>query len=344
MKQLQTPILFLVFNRPNLTQLVFEQIRKQQPEKLFIAADGPRYPFKKEPLLCIQTRAVVSLIDWPCQVFTLFRDKNLGCGRAVKEAIDWFFSHTDEGIILEDDCLPHQDFFFYCERMLNIYRNDYGVMSISGANFLKKKFLKKSAHYHSTYGHIWGWATWKRAWALYNFEMRGIEDSFILNEIRKFLSNDFLFKHMYKVFYSVIDEKNDTWDAQWYFACWKHKAEFVCPFRNLITNIGYSGTNFNNRLNLHDHKTYPLCPRGIDKNYSSPSLKRRAQLTELKFMGVYPASIPYWYFRKMILYIYQKCIWMTGGRRWTRIEGYCSAIERYSKIFFRKIKRKLTWD
>ena len=133
---LKSPVLFLVFNRPDTTRRVLEAIRQAQPSQLFIAADGPREGKSGEAEKCADVRRIVNEgIDWDCEVKTLFRDKNLGCKVAVSRAIDWFFEHVEEGIILEDDCLPHPTFFRFCEELLNKYRDDERIGQISGDNF-----------------------------------------------------------------------------------------------------------------------------------------------------------------------------------------------------------------
>ena len=152
-----TPILFLIFNRPDLTKQVFDKIREIKPLHLFIAADGPRGDKYEDQELCRKTKEIVSLIDWECEIKTLFRDENLGCGRAVSEAISWFFEHVEEGIILEDDCLPSSTFFNYCEILLEKYRWDNNIMHIGGTNFqngIKRGnadyYFSKIPHYLTT--------------------------------------------------------------------------------------------------------------------------------------------------------------------------------------------------
>ncbi len=157
------PILLLIFNRPDLTKKVFDQIKKAKPTQLFIAADGPRVGREHEQELCAQARATVDLIDWDCEVKTLFRDTNLGCGLGVSSAINWFFDHVEEGIILEDDCIPDLSFFSFCQTMLEQYRHDDRVAMISGTNVLPNQSVRESSYSFARYYDIWGWATWRRA-------------------------------------------------------------------------------------------------------------------------------------------------------------------------------------
>jgi len=176
---LNTPVLFLIFKRPELTELVFKEIRRAQPARLFVAADGPGN--KAEMILCERARSIIQQIDWPCEVKTLFRDKNLGCKKAVSEAINWLFEHADEGIILEDDTIPSQSFFNYCQQLLEHYRNDDRIMHIAGENPLDYPVTQDS-YYFSKIEHCWGWATWKRAWRCFDVHMANL-DAFLERRI-----------------------------------------------------------------------------------------------------------------------------------------------------------------
>ncbi|MBT4484976.1 MAG: hypothetical protein HOC71_15010, partial [Candidatus Latescibacteria bacterium] len=149
------PVLFLVFNRPEPTKRVFEQICKVKPKKLFIAADGPRAKSREDREKCCIVRESLSQIDWDCDVKRLYRDDNLGCKRAPASGIEWFFSHVEEGIILEDDCLPAESFFLFCKELLEQYRDDKRIMMISGSNCVET-FPIDSSYLFSVYGSIWG--------------------------------------------------------------------------------------------------------------------------------------------------------------------------------------------
>lgn len=155
-KNYSVPILFIVFNRPDPTQQVFEKIRQIRPQQLFIAADGPRENQPDDKINCAQVRAIINRIDWDCQVQTLFSEKNLGCGKAVSNAITWFFEHVEEGIILEDDCVPDVSFFDFCKAMLEQYRNNPHVMMISGTSFLYNRIESRESYFFSKYYSIWG--------------------------------------------------------------------------------------------------------------------------------------------------------------------------------------------
>lgn len=157
------PVLLLAFNRPDLARQVFAAIRAARPSLLFIAVDGARVHKLGEADLVVETRRIAGEVDWPCEVKTRFSDENQGCKRAVSGAIDWFFEHVEEGVILEDDCLPHPSFFPYCAAMLARYRNDERVGMVSGNNFLPQAEWRSTGHEFSIFTFIWGWATWRRA-------------------------------------------------------------------------------------------------------------------------------------------------------------------------------------
>ena len=166
------PILFLVFNRPETTHQVFEAIKKQRPKYLFVAADGARTDKEGEAAKCEEVRKLIlENINWACEVKTLFRNENLGCGLAVSQAITWFFEQVEEGIILEDDCLPSGSFFSFCSVLLERYRNDEKVFMIGGFSLLPENTKSKYDYFFNTFGGIWGWATWKRSWSLYEYKI-----------------------------------------------------------------------------------------------------------------------------------------------------------------------------
>lgn len=241
--QYNIPILFLVFNRADTATRVFDEIRKQKPRHLFIAADGPRDYVQGEKERCEEVRRIFDKIDWDCEVKTLFREKNLGCGLAVSQAISWFFSNVEEGIILEDDCLPGESFFFFCKEMLEKYKNDNRVGIISGNNFLFNKFVIKDSYYFSIIPHIWGWATWRRVWDNYNFDISNWPE---LRE-KKWLHGLFDKKttryYWNNIFNDIYYKKINTWDYQLSFMCLYKKYLTVIPKVNLISNIGFGSTN-----------------------------------------------------------------------------------------------------
>jgi hypothetical protein len=239
---LHTPVLLVIFNRPETTRLVFEAIRKAKPARLYIAADGPRENVKSDLQKCIEARKIVQQVDWECQVQTRFSVENLNCGVGPSSAFTWFFKHEEEGIILEDDCLPSQTFFWYCQELLEHYRHDTRVMHIGGNNFLNG-WQKDSdySYYFSRSGYIWGWATWRRAWEKFDFKIKNYqktkEDGFFnyyfLNPLEKF--------YRLRKFDKTIERKGnaDWWDYQWDFARYSNSGLAIVPNTNLVKNLGF---------------------------------------------------------------------------------------------------------
>jgi hypothetical protein len=252
--RLATPVLFIIFNRPAQTRQVFEAIRKARPSKLYVAADGPRADRPGEFEKCAEVRKIATAVDWECEVRTLFRDKNLGCGEGPATGISWFFEHEPEGIILEDDCLPSQSFFRFCTEMLERYRDDTRVMEIGGNNLESPGNRDTEySYWFSNHIYIWGWATWRRAWKLHDFKMKHYKE---ITE-KKYL--DDCYDSIYeRDFYEYVFEKmhegdartsrKTIWDYQWQFACKIHSGLIVVPNKNLVRNLGF-GSDATNTLN-----------------------------------------------------------------------------------------------
>lgn len=235
---MNSSILFLIFNRPDTAQRVFEEIRKARPPRLYVAADGPRQSRAGEKELCEQTRAVVNSVDWPCEVKTLFREENLGCGKAVSQAITWFFDNEEEGIILEDDILPHPDFFPYCDELLEKYRNDNTVGIISGHNHFYERLERDSSFAFQNLGPIWGWASWKRTWQKYDFNLTFDEKTFM--NVIKVKYPDEKIQNYWKWIYRY-QRRNiiDTWDIQLAISLLYNRMISIVPYVNLTCNIGF---------------------------------------------------------------------------------------------------------
>lgn len=237
---LNTAVLFLVFNRLDTTKQVFEAIREAKPPRLYIAADGARELKDGEDEKVNAVREyITSNIDWECEVKTLFRDENLGCKMAVSGAIDWFFENEEMGIILEDDCLPSQSFFWFCEELLVKYKDDTRVGQISGFNPLNNFNNSDTSYLFSKFGPIWGWASWRRAWSNYDVHIKcwpEIKDgeimSFITDSRKEAIWRESLFDDIYT-------KKIDTWDYQWAFSKLINSELSIVPNKNLIQNIGF---------------------------------------------------------------------------------------------------------
>ena len=242
-----TPVLFLIFNRPDITQRVFNEIKKIKPKQLFVAADGPRN--KDEIEKCNITRKIIEQVDWDCNLKLLFRDKNLGCKEAVSSAITWFFGLVDKGIVLEDDCLPNLSFFQYCEELLNKYNDNPRIGLISGDNFQNGNVRSPYSYYYSKYIHVWGWASWKRVWNLYDPMLKDwsiIKNTNWHNE----LFDEQELKYWTDTLNSVYEGKINTWDYQFNYLLWKYNMLSILPSVNSISNIGFgSESTHTNKIN-----------------------------------------------------------------------------------------------
>ncbi len=240
-KTLSTPVLFLIFNRPDTTRRVFEAIRQVRPRRLYIAVDGPRDDKPGEAEKVREVREfVMSSIDWDCEVKTLFRDKNLGCKYAVSGAITWFFENEERGIILEDDTLPGPGFFWFCEELLARYQDDLRVWHIGGFSTLNEEVLvNQDSYYFSKFNHIWGWASWANRWRCYDVKISLLDAFFKDRYIENITSSPLLQRFWIENFEAVSKGKIDTWDYQWYFTTWINGGLSIIPSVNLVKNIGF---------------------------------------------------------------------------------------------------------
>ena len=236
------PILILAFNRPARLRALIDRLRTIRPIALFVSVDGPRPGNQQDRTLVQEVQQLTALIDWPCQVKTNFQQVNLGCGKAVSSGIDWFFEHVDRGVILEDDVLPSQDFFPFCAELLERYENDERVFAISGCNFAPDDEIEQLASYRfSSITHVWGWATWRRAWETYRYDIRDWRTR--LPWRRRWQATGANVGGL--VYWTAVFDwmrwgKLDTWDYQWSLAQMAHEGLTATPNVNLTDNVGFA--------------------------------------------------------------------------------------------------------
>jgi len=273
---LSVPILFLIFNRPEATREVFRKIRAARPSRLFVAADGPRVERDGESQCCDEVRRIAMEVDWPCEIKTLFREKNLGCRAAVSSAIDWFFDHVERGIILEDDCVPTKEFFMFCQTMLDIYESDTRVMHIAGTNLNDGFDFEGKSYVFSQYTPIWGWATWQRAWRNYDVNLSTF-DEFRRNGCGRISFPARLERWHRMALYELVRKgRINTWDYQWNYALVANRGLSVIPAKSMVTNIGFgedaTHTKKVRRYSKHSNGqniTFPLRhPSFVNVNYA----------------------------------------------------------------------------
>jgi hypothetical protein len=242
----KTPILFLIFSRPDTTKQVFERIREIKPAKLYVAADAAREGRPDEAKRCMETRAIMNKVDWPCEVKTLYRDKNLGCKLAVSNAISWFFEQEEYGVILEDDCLPDPSFFPFCEELLVKYKDDERIGHIGGDCFFPELVSKNQSYDFCSFAHIWGWASWRRVWKNYD-----VNFSYWTKYKKDKIKRNSLFTSLREKIYfsSAIPDAIhgnhgiNTWDTQYFFTLRTQHQLCIYPSVNLVTNIGLGDIN-----------------------------------------------------------------------------------------------------
>lgn len=234
----KSPVLFTIFNRPDVTFKVFEHIKLAKPSRLYIAADGPRPDREDDVLLCKQAREILDMINWKCEVKTLFKENNVGCRRNMASAVTWFFSQEEEGIILEDDCLPANSFFRFCDEMLDRYRNDSRIRHITGCNLQEGRKWGHASYYFSNMTHVWGWASWKRVWNEYQ-DLPRFDESEVREKLVDIFSEPLLVESWYDIYTRYMQNKINSWGHQLDFVNFFNNGLTIIPNVNLISNIGF---------------------------------------------------------------------------------------------------------
>lgn len=234
---MQTPVAFIIFNRPDTTQRVFSEIRRVRPASLYLIADGPRT--EEEKALTDATRAIVSLVDWDCRVHKIYSEENLGCRTRVITGLNEVFTFEEEAIILEDDCLADPSFFTFCETLIGRYRYHDKVMHIGGNNFQMGALVGSGDYYFSGYSHIWGWATWARAWKMYRSTIAG-EQQLLNHAIPAYCNYDAVQVNYWQgIYQGTLRPGYSAWSYHWLFAIWLLGGKCIVPNKNLVKNIGF---------------------------------------------------------------------------------------------------------
>lgn len=234
-----TPVLFLGFNRPDLASAVLKRLRECGIKRLYVALDGSRSGNAKDLELCSSMKDLIDKIDWADEKVVLQRSENLGCGLAVSSAISWFFEHVDRGIIVEDDCLPDPTFFQFCKEMLNRYENREEIWSIAGTSLIPDFLKSTQSHFFSKYSGIWGWATWRRAWETYSFDLSSQNAKEWFQVVDRKCDNPVERRYWHHILEMMLKGEIDTWDFQVQFCSWRAKALHVTSSVNLVQNIGF---------------------------------------------------------------------------------------------------------
>jgi hypothetical protein len=237
---LAVPVVFLVFNRPACTARTFAEIRKAQPRQLLVVADGPRQGHLSDAASCLETRRIVDDgVDWPCEVLRNYSERNLGCAERVASGLTWAFSVVESAIVLEDDCLPDPSFFPYCEELLVKYRDDARVGQICGTPLITPSLERDASYVFSRYGPIWGWASWRRAWAYYDLKLQNWPQLRATRGLSSVIHSPAELRWRIKLYDSLHSGPRETWDYQWGYAKISQSMLSVIPCQNLIENIGF---------------------------------------------------------------------------------------------------------
>lgn len=253
---MKEPIIFIIFNRPDYTQKVLESIKHYMPEKLYVIADGPRVHIDSDIEKCIETRKMIDLIDWPCEIHKIYSEYNMGCGHRISSGITEVFTHEERAIILEDDCIPDPSFYHFCEQLLSKYQNDPSIGMISGNNFIAEHCSYPESYHFSKYTNIWGWATWRRSWAQYDFKMSQWPELKRKKWLTTLFKNSTDTRSLTKKFDSSLTGR--TWDYQLLYTSLLHHWHNIIPKYNLVENIGFGAVS--THTNTGTSKLNPVHP------------------------------------------------------------------------------------
>jgi hypothetical protein len=234
-----TPILLIIFNRPDKVERLVNSLRATKPTKIYVSADGPRENVPTDITRCKTAREAIKKIDWPCEVITNFHERNTGADFGPEKAINWFFENVEEGIVLEDDCIAHPDFFRFAQEMLSRYKDNHHVMMISGNNFQNGIVRGESSYYFSKYPSTWGWASWKRAWKHYDTNTSAYEHFIKKNTLDDICQSSVEKKYWSRFFEKINSGKLKHWDIKWIFAIWNNNGISITPNVNLVQNVGF---------------------------------------------------------------------------------------------------------
>ena len=235
------PILVLAFNRADHVVQAMKAIQAYQPERLYLECDGPRLHKTGERESVEETRkAMLDAVNWPCKVFTLFREENLGCANAVYDAITWFFNNEEYGIVCEDDIILSPDFFRFCEDLLPRYSKEEKIMQIVAQNHSHRSDINNS-YVYSYREDCWGWASWSRAWKKMDMSMSSVPNLSMLFLIRKLgFFEAIMQKRVFVQAYNDLSNFN-SWAYRWFLSILVNDGLVIVPGVNMAINIGISG-------------------------------------------------------------------------------------------------------
>jgi len=288
MEQLNTPVLLIIFNRPEKVRRLIESLASVKPRKIYIVADGPRISVESDKEKCNEAREVAVNIPWDCEIHTKFFDENLrsrhkAVDYTVVAGLDWFFSENEFGIVLEDDCIPNITFYKFCEELLKKYKDNTKIMHISGNNFQNGIQRGAASYYFSFYTHSWGWATWKRAWNQFHpaVEDMGNYDAEKRVEL-------LTLSKAAKKFWMKSYRTKRHWDSLWQYTVWHENGLSILPNQNLVSNIGFDEEATNTR---HDTHFSNMSTSSLEKIIHPATINANESADEYTFKTVFYTPI-----------------------------------------------------
>ena len=273
------PVVLFIYRRPRLVAELLRSLRTARPGKIWIVADGPpaAAPGEERKLCLAARREAEEGIVWPCQVRRVYADENLGLRRRVETGLDQVFASEHEAIVLEEDCHPRPDFFPFIRALLSRYREEQRVAAISGNCFLPRRVSPETSYYFSRYLHVWGWATWARAWrdrppGGSPWPRQGYEAWFPDSKPDEV-------KYWNRIFQRVEAGEIQSWAYPWMAAQWGRQRCFLSPSQNLVVNRGFGPDGTNTRdplIGAGVERQDPLPPPylGPEKIMPDPKLDR----------------------------------------------------------------------
>lgn len=293
---MKTPVVLIIYHRPSLVKKVVDAIREAKPHDVFVVADGPKDKIDEE--LCLQTRKEIDKIDWECEVHKKYSSRNLGLRNNVANGLNWVFDKVDRAVILEEDLLIDKSFFRFCDELLEKYENNDKIISISGNNFLFGEVNIKESYYFSKYVYSWGWATWRRAWKLYDNGMKDWLSIRKTNYLKNYFKNFSFALYWEQIFDLVYKRDINSWAYCWMFTAFKNTKFTIVPNKNLVSNVGYGkeATNTFFRTRTMNMKTeavsFPLIhPKNISTNLKADNVTKKNIYLNLFVLGSLIARI-----------------------------------------------------
>jgi len=288
------PIVYLIFNRPEVTRRSFEVLRALRPARLLVVADGPRPNIPEDAEKCRLTREIATAVDWPCQLQTDFSETNLGLKPRIVSGLNWAFTQVEAAIVIEDDCLPDATFFRFAAEMLEKFRDDRRIMCVSANNFQEGRRRTEDDYYFSRYPHCWGWATWRRAWRHFDPDLKLWPRLREGGWLRDILQDEAAVPYWQGIFDRCAAGKINSWAFPWTYSCWVQSGLTVLPNQNLVQNIGFGkdGTNTTSADNPASHLT--VSPLSFPLRHPAWVIRDAAADAFTQYRQYAPPALPRW--------------------------------------------------